>query len=128
VVEDEAVQALDPQCSLQALGCEVLGPASSTAGAIELLSRERPNLVLLDIVLQDGSALPVAEWLAASEVPFALSTGQDGVLLDHPLLRDVPCLRKPYSSTELRRCVRELYWLERSNEPPCHPTLTAAPA
>jgi hypothetical protein len=143
--------------------------------------------------LQDGSALPVVERLVTSEVPFALTTGQDGVLLDHPLLRGAPCLRKPYSSTELRRCVHELYrldllktlaridqqiaqaegritsqarrisrlaadgrdthwaegllqatertlailaWqrqrllerLERSNQPSCHPTLTAAPA
>jgi CheY-like chemotaxis protein len=109
VVEDEAVQALDLQCSLQALGCEVLGPASSAAGAIELLDRARSNLVLLDIVLQDGSALPLAERLVASEVPFALTTGQDGVLLDHPLLRGAPCLRKPYRSTELQGCVRELY-------------------
>jgi CheY-like chemotaxis protein len=112
VVEDEAVQALDLQCSLQALGCEVLGPASSAAGAIELLGRERPNLVLLDIVLEDGSALLVVGQLVALEVPFALSTGQDRVLLDHPLLRGAPCLRKPYRSTELQQCVRELYRLD----------------
>jgi CheY-like chemotaxis protein len=113
VVEDEAVQALDLACSLQALGCKVLGPATSAAKAIDLLGRKRPNLVLLDMVLQDGSALPVAEKLVALGVPFALMTGQDGALLDHPLLREVPCLRKPYSSTELRRWVRELYRLDR---------------
>jgi hypothetical protein len=33
-------------------------------------------------------------------------------LLDHPLLRGVPCLRKPYCSTELQQCVCELYWLD----------------
>jgi hypothetical protein len=46
------------------------------------LRRKQPNLVLLDIGLQDGDAVPVAEQLVVSEVPpFALKTGRDGALL-----------------------------------------------
>jgi CheY-like chemotaxis protein len=112
VIEDEAAQALDLECSLQGLGCKVLGPTSATAEAIDLLRRERPSLVLHDLILQDGDALPVAERLLALGLPFALLTGQDGVLLDHPALRGVPCLRKPYSAAELRRCVPALYRLD----------------
>jgi CheY-like chemotaxis protein len=112
VVEDEAVQVLDLEYSLQALGCTVLGPASSSAGAIALLDRAWPDLALLDMVLRDGTALPVAERLVASGVPFALTTGQDGALLDQPVLRGVPCLRKPYRSAELLRCMGELLRLD----------------
>jgi CheY-like chemotaxis protein len=112
VVEDEAIQALDLACSLEAFGCTVLGPVSTVPETIELLGRERPDLVLLDVVLRDGTVLPVAERLVASGVPFVLSTGQDRALLDHPLLHGAPCLRKPYLSAELLRCVRELFRLD----------------
>lgn len=112
MVEDEAIQALDLACSLERFGCTVLGPVSTAAEAVELLGRERPDLVLLDFVLQDGTALPLVERLVASGVPFVLSTGQSAALLDHPLLHGAPCLRKPYLSAELLGCVRDLFRLD----------------
>jgi DNA-binding response OmpR family regulator len=109
VVEDEVVQALDLERSLQQLGCTVLGPTDTRAEAVDLLRQERPNLALLDLVLRDGPALPLAEQLRAWNVPMVAVTGCDPTLLEHPLLRGVPLLRKPYGLPELRAAVRGLF-------------------
>jgi putative two-component system response regulator len=51
VVEDEGIVALDIQKRLQALGYGVSGLASSGEEAMEMLLRNRPDLVLMDIQL-----------------------------------------------------------------------------
>jgi DNA-binding NarL/FixJ family response regulator len=59
VVEDEWVVARDMQRCLEDSGYRVLGTASSPAEALQLVDTERPDLVLIDIVLgpEDGIAL-----------------------------------------------------------------------
>jgi CheY-like chemotaxis protein len=110
VVEDEPVQALDLERSLRQLGCAVLGPTGSGAEAAGILRERRPNLALLDLVLRDGVALPLAEQLRALHVPMAVVTGCDRRLLEErPPLRGAPLLRKPYGQPELHRSVRELF-------------------
>lgn len=59
VVEDEAITAMDLQATLQDMGYAVCGTASSGAEAVQKAEAERPDLVLMDIVLQgemDGIA------------------------------------------------------------------------
>jgi CheY-like chemotaxis protein len=112
VVEDEPVQALDLERSLRRLGCAVLGPTGSGAEAASLLRERRPNLALLDLVLRDGVALSLAEQLRALNVPMAAVTGCGRRLLEHPLLRGVPQLRKPYGLPELERSVRDLFQVD----------------
>lgn len=114
VVEDEPIQALALEQMMRELGCTVIGPAGSTAEAAELLERERPNVALLDMVLQDGLALPLVRRLAEAEVPFAVVTGCDRMVRDHPLLLGVPVLQKPYSPPRLRASVRQLYRIDRT--------------
>jgi CheY-like chemotaxis protein len=109
VVEDEPVQALDLERSLRRLGCAVLGPTGSGAEASRLLRERRPNLALLDLVLRDGVALPLAEQLRALNVPMAAVMGCGRRLLERPPLRGVPLLRKPYGLPELERSVRDLF-------------------
>ena len=112
VVEDEVVQALDLGSLLVRCGCEVVGPTGSYAEVVRLLHHERPHLALVDMVLEDGSAMPLVERLTAADVPFLLVTAQDHDLLEHPLLRDVPRLGKPYNPRELRIIVQQLFRLD----------------
>jgi CheY-like chemotaxis protein len=49
VVEDEGIVAFNLQQRLQQLGYEVLGPAESDQDSLALVTRERPDLVLMDI-------------------------------------------------------------------------------
>src|SRR5687768_10766803 len=53
VVEDERIVSMDIQRRLKALGYEVVGAAVSGEEAIEKAGIHRPNLVLMDIML-DG--------------------------------------------------------------------------
>jgi two-component SAPR family response regulator len=108
VAEDEALIALDLERTLRSFGCEVLGPTASIAATLELLGQERPDAVLLDVDLVDGLAVPVAETLAALQVPFALVTGHHASPLDHSALYAVPRLEKPYAESELRRTLGQL--------------------
>ncbi len=53
IVEDEGIAALALQESLELSGYRVTGSASSGSEAMELLEQERPDLVLMDINLQE---------------------------------------------------------------------------
>jgi CheY-like chemotaxis protein len=108
VVEDEPNVRRSLEEVLRELGCRVIGPVGSVHDALALLCRDRPDLVLLDMSLSDGQADPVAEALAALDVPFALMTGSGRTRLDEPCLRDAPCLAKPFGLAELEHMLRSL--------------------
>jgi len=52
IVEDEAVVSLDVTRRLEKMGYEVMGRIASGEEALELIEKERPDLVLMDINLQ----------------------------------------------------------------------------
>jgi len=52
IVEDEGILALDLERSLAAAGYDVRGVATDAESALELVERERPELVLMDIRLR----------------------------------------------------------------------------
>jgi CheY-like chemotaxis protein len=108
VAEDEAVIALDLEETLRALGCAVCTATASGAALLELVHRERPDVVPLDLGLADGFAGPLAEALRVEGMPFVLSTGYPPELLDDPVLREVPVLRKPYGRAELTRALAQV--------------------
>jgi DNA-binding LytR/AlgR family response regulator len=54
VVEDESIVSKDIQHSLKKLGYTVVGAASTGEKAIELALSERPDIVLMDIMLKGG--------------------------------------------------------------------------
>jgi len=62
VVEDEAIVSKDIQQSLKKLGYNIVGAAATGEKAIELANEEKPNLVLMDIMLKgDMSGIDTAE-------------------------------------------------------------------
>ena len=59
IVEDEKIIAFDLQRRLRSFGFEVIGSCSSGVEALDFCSRERPDIVLMDIMLEgelDGIA------------------------------------------------------------------------
>ena len=52
VVEDENIVAKDIQMSLQKMGYNVIGTASSGEKALEILKDSRPDIILMDIMLR----------------------------------------------------------------------------
>ncbi|MCF8416592.1 MAG: response regulator, partial [Crocinitomicaceae bacterium] len=52
VVEDESIVSKDIQHSLKKLGYNVVGAAATGEKALELVRSERPDIVLMDIMLK----------------------------------------------------------------------------
>ena len=57
---------------LEQAGFSVVGEAEDAAGALARMSELRPEAVLLDVLLPDGSGLEVAAELATAEHPPAV--------------------------------------------------------
>lgn len=56
IIEDETIIAMDLKGIVQALGHDVTGIARTHSAAIELAGSDRPDLILADIQLADGSS------------------------------------------------------------------------
>lgn len=104
VAEDEPVTALWLQQILRGFGCSVLGPVSGVAEALALLGSARPDVALLDADMRDGTAAPVAAWLARSAVPFVVLTADHPAGLE-PALSGASLLAKPCSAGEVRQVI-----------------------
>lgn len=63
-VENETLIALEIEDALEALGCEIVGSASTAQRALEYARRPEPlDCVILDVTVRDGKSYPVAEVL-----------------------------------------------------------------
>ena len=78
ICEDEFLLAIDLQMALEEAGAEVCALAASRAEALALLETVEPDAVVLDIELNDGACVDVAERLAARDIPFIVVTAFDG--------------------------------------------------
>jgi CheY-like chemotaxis protein len=110
VVEDEYLIALDIGEALQRFGCEMLGPASTVATALDVIRQsDRLDGALLDLNLHGEVVLPVAEALVRADVPFVLTTGYPARASEAAVLREARRLRKPYGPKELAAAISETF-------------------
>ena len=78
LVEDEYFIVDDMVCSFEASGAEIVGPAASVEGALDLIAEtERLDGAVIDVNLRGEMAFPVADALLARGVPFVFATGYD---------------------------------------------------
>jgi DNA-binding NarL/FixJ family response regulator len=68
IVDDHASFRRLAARMLQQAGFVVVGEAQDAAGALAAVARLRPDMVLLDVVLPDGSGIDVARELARGAV------------------------------------------------------------
>ena len=101
VVEDEPLVSMLIEDLLLDMGCVVIGPASTVAQALAL-AEQRLDAALLDVNLGAEQVYPVADALAAADVPFAFITGygRHGLVGAH---RDRPTIRKPFAPATFGR-------------------------
>ena len=106
VVEDELLVALDIESILSEAGMIVIGPASSTAEALDLISAEVPDAALLDANLSGEPITEVARTLTEHGVPFAYVTGYGRESL--PADYQAPIVTKPFDADQLLAAARRL--------------------
>ncbi len=111
VVEDNPLIALDLKATLEHAGVVVLGPAGRLEDAMLLAEKSLPAAAVLDVRLEVGTSLPLAEWLAERDIPFLFQTS-DTTLID-AAYSAAPVLRKPFRPEQLIAALAALLAKER---------------
>lgn len=106
VVEDDALLALALDMNLASLGCEVVAMASTVQDALPHAQAAAIDGAILDVNLAGERVYPVADALAARNIPFLFATGYGTAGL-RDCDRTRPVLQKPYPIEELVRIVRQ---------------------
>jgi DNA-binding response OmpR family regulator len=101
VVEDNYFIANEICGELQARGANVLGPVGGLSGAQAIIEAEQSlDRAVLDVDLRGEKVFPVADMLAARNVPFVFATGYDDVVIPERFASYPRCL-KPLNYNQL---------------------------
>lgn len=92
--------AMDVVEVLEAYGATIVGPVASVEDALHLIATEKIDGATLDINLNGKRVYPVADALAARNVPFIFASGYDPTVVPQAYA-DVPQCDKPVTSTSL---------------------------
>lgn len=114
IIEDEAVIAMDLSDLVTGAGHDVCAVETTASGAVAAAKRERPDLVLADIQLADGSSGidAVKEILSAFEVPVIFITAFPDRLLTGERPEPTFLITKPYSPDMVRAAVSQALFFE----------------
>lgn len=77
VVEDDYFLADETSRALKAHGATVLGPVPSVETAFDIPEKNTPDAAVLDVNLVGEMSFPIADALAARNVPFIFVSGYD---------------------------------------------------
>jgi DNA-binding response OmpR family regulator len=107
IVEDNTLIAMDLEAILKSNGCEVVGPTAGVEAALDAVGREDIDVAVVDYVLEDGDAAPLAKMLDEKGIPFAICTGSvEGEM--SALFPNTPILGKPYNPDDVALVVNSL--------------------
>jgi len=114
IIEDETVIAMDLSDLVTDAGHDVCGVESTASGAVATAKRERPDLVLADIQLADGSSGidAVRDILASFSVPVIFITAFPDRLLTGERPEPTFLITKPYSPDMVRAAVSQALFFE----------------
>ena len=75
VAEDEMIVGLDLCDTVKEAGYIVEGPFDDLSSAMLSYQKQRPDVAILDVQLQDGIVYPLAEHMMAENVPVIFHSG-----------------------------------------------------
>jgi CheY-like chemotaxis protein len=107
LVEDEMLVAMLLEDMLGEAGHTIIGPMAKVDQAVEAARTETIDLAILDVNVGGDEVYPVAEALAARDIPFAFATGYGAQGLREEW-QDRPTLQKPFHRNDLFNMVAEL--------------------
>jgi CheY-like chemotaxis protein len=102
IVEDEFLIAAQIERVVSGLDCDIVGPASIPAEALDLIEGGEVDAAILDVTLRNGEKVyPVADELRRRNIPFTFLTasGPSGVDPDYS---DQPVISKPFTDRAVR--------------------------
>ena len=112
IVEDDSLLALDLEASLRDLGHEVVGLAASASAALSAAAAHRPDLVLMDISLADGTdgvdaAVEIRERIGTPAV-FVTGYSDHGTRQRAAEARPIGMLVKPVEPSDVARTLKRI--------------------
>lgn len=107
ILEDEALVAVDLEDHLRDAGFQVAATFSSNRAALGWFRAHSPDVVVMDIELQDGDCIEIAQLLYSRNVPFVVhsaSVANSG--FHHPIFLKGEWVAKPCLPSDLIEAVR----------------------
>ena len=122
IVEDEALVALGVSGLMEEMGHQVCGVATSVAEAIELSRACEPDLVLMDVNLQEGgNGIDAAHQLRGFERPpmvlFVTSYVDSDTRRRMEEAEPFGIVQKPFQEAHLQRTVEQALTGDSDSEP-----------
>jgi CheY-like chemotaxis protein len=108
VVEDEMLILMMIEDMLADLGCESVVAAASVEQAMAKMETHAFDVAMLDSNLAGNSSDPIADALAARNVPFFFATGQRNGKGERDRYPDRPVLKKPFGFEDLQESLRQV--------------------
>jgi DNA-binding NarL/FixJ family response regulator len=108
VAEDEFLIAMEIMDELEAAGFHAIGPFANASQALDYCRANTPDCAVLDVRLADGDSYPIADLLAARNVPVIFHSGhatRTTLAQRYPRMHLCP---KPAASFEIAALVAEL--------------------
>jgi CheY-like chemotaxis protein len=118
VIEDEAMIAMDLEDIVMAMGHTVAGAAATRDQAVTMAAREKPDLILSDIQLADGSSGIDAVndiMQAAAKTPVIFITAFPERLLTGDRPEPAFVITKPYSQEQVQSAVSQAMFFRSSS-------------
>ncbi|NVE93517.1 response regulator [Altererythrobacter lutimaris] len=105
VAEDEAIVACDLIDTVEEAGFIVEGPHRDISSAMLAFQKEKPDLAILDVKLDDGVVYPLAQKLAEEDIPIIFHTGNYSTDEVENRFPDAHSLAKPCPPAEVLEAV-----------------------
>ena len=113
IAEDEAISALSMQRVLTRSGYDVCKLVSTGEEALERIKQEKPDLVILDVILNGRlNGVEVAmELRSRSGIPILFVTGyEEGKLIERiKSIKSSTCLIKPFTPKALESAITQAF-------------------
>lgn len=107
VLEDDLLNSLLIEDTLQFAGHEVIGPAKTIPQALTLIDNRKLDAALLDLQIDEEVSFDVGRRLDELEIPWAFTTAHaPGFII--PQFSQVPVLSKPFTVNALLDLVEGL--------------------
>jgi CheY-like chemotaxis protein len=119
IIEDEPLIAMELESLVTGLGHRVVGNATTHREAISMFRQTKPDLVLADIQLADGSSgiNAVKEILSESPIPVIFITAFPERLLTGERPEPTYLISKPYSENTVKVAVSQALFLKSTARP-----------
>ncbi|WP_415922102.1 response regulator [Tateyamaria sp. SN6-1] len=117
IIEDEALIAVDLESIATDLGHQVTGVARTETGAVELFERQRPDLILSDIQLADGSSgIDAVNRITekAGDIPVIFITAFPERMLTGEGPEPAFLISKPYTEEQVRSAISQAMFFASS--------------